>query len=114
MLRQVQRSEARSIIRSVSGQQRITRGIAAEDNSRWHGLRRQEFLALLGIGASRGRGAGAAFLYGHFAGDVVWASLSLAAVIGARTIGTLFFDLLGIVCGLYLTWLGLGAGRTGR
>jgi len=67
------------------------------------------FLALLGIGASRGRKAGALFLCGHFAGDVLWASLSLTAVIGARSIGTLFFDLLGLVCGPYLCWLGLHA-----
>jgi threonine/homoserine/homoserine lactone efflux protein len=67
------------------------------------------FLALLGIGASRGRRAGALFLCGHFVGDVLWASLSLVAIIGARTIGTLFFDLLGLVCGAYLGWLGLRA-----
>ena len=67
------------------------------------------FLALLGIGASRGRKAGALFLCGHFAGDVLWASLSLTAVIGARSIGTLVFDVLGLVCGLYLCWLGYKA-----
>jgi threonine/homoserine/homoserine lactone efflux protein len=67
------------------------------------------FLALLGIGASRGRRAGALFLSGHFVGDVLWASLSLTAIIGARTIGTLFFDALGLACGLYLGWLGLRA-----
>jgi threonine/homoserine/homoserine lactone efflux protein len=67
------------------------------------------FLALLGIGASRGRKAGALFLCGHFAGDVLWASLSLTAVIGARSIGTLVFDLLGLVCGVYLCWLGVRA-----
>ncbi len=67
------------------------------------------FLALLGIGASRGRRAGALFLAGHFVGDVVWASMSLVAIIGARTIGTLFFDILGLVCGLYLAWLGVKA-----
>jgi threonine efflux protein len=67
------------------------------------------FLALLGIGASRGRRAGALFLCGHFVGDVLWASLSLTAVIGARTIGTLVFDGLGLVCGAYLCWLGMRA-----
>jgi threonine efflux protein len=64
------------------------------------------FLALLGIGASRGRRAGAMFLCGHFVGDVLWAALSLTAIIGARTIGTLFFDVLGLICGVYLCWLG--------
>lgn len=72
------------------------------------------FLALLGIGASKGRRAGAAFLCGHFAGDVLWASLSLTAVIGARTIGTLFFDLLGLLCGTYLCWLGLKSATARR
>ena len=65
------------------------------------------FLALLGIGASQGRRAGAVFLCGHFVGDILWASLSLTAIIGAKTIGTAFFDCLGLVCGLYLAWLGL-------
>ena len=65
------------------------------------------FLALLGIGASHGRRAGAVFLCGHFVGDILWASLSLTAIIGAKTIGTAFFDGLGLVCGLYLGWLGI-------
>lgn len=64
------------------------------------------FLALLGIGAGSGRRAGALFLAGHFVGDVVWASLSLVAIIGARTMGTLVFDILGLVCGAYLCLLG--------
>ena len=42
------------------------------------------FLALLGIGAASGRRAGAGFVIGHLAGDMVWASLSLVAIIGAR------------------------------
>jgi threonine/homoserine/homoserine lactone efflux protein len=72
------------------------------------------FLALLGIGASRGRRAGALFLCGHFCGDVLWASLSLTAVIGARAIGTLVFDILGLVCGIYLCWLGVRAATAKR
>lgn len=67
------------------------------------------FLALLGIGASRGRRAGALFLSGHFVGDVLWASLSLTAIIGAKAIGTTVFDILGAVCGAYLCWLGIRA-----
>jgi threonine/homoserine/homoserine lactone efflux protein len=54
------------------------------------------------------------FLCGHFAGDVLWASLSLMAVIGARTIGTLVFDILGLICGFYLCWLGLRAATARR
>ena len=67
------------------------------------------FLALLGIGAGSGRRAGALFLAGHFAGDVVWAALSLVAIIGVRTFGTAIFDALGMVCGAYLCWLGYRA-----
>jgi len=72
------------------------------------------FLALLGIGASRGRRAGAGFLIGHFAGDILWASLALMAIIGAHTLGHAVFDVLGLVCGAYLCWLGLGALRATR
>lgn len=67
------------------------------------------FLALLGIGAGQGRRAGAFFLGGLFAGDVLWASLSLVAILGARSFGTLVFDLLGVTCGAYLCWLGVRA-----
>lgn len=63
-------------------------------------------LAVLGIGADRGRQAGAAFLFGHLAGDVFWSSLALVAIIGVTTIGTFVFDMLGVVSGLYLFWLG--------
>lgn len=66
-------------------------------------------LALLSIGAAKGRPAGAAFLFGHLAGDILWASLALLAIIGARTIDPRFFDVLGLVCGLYLFYLGLRA-----
>ena len=72
------------------------------------------FLALLGIGAAQGRGAGARFIFGHFAGDVLWSGLALAAIIGARQVGTTVFDLLGIACGVYLGWLGLRALRARR
>ncbi len=74
------------------------------------------FLALLGIGAAQGRRAGAGFILGHFAGDVVWSSLALLAIIGARAVGPFVFDVLGLVCGGYLAWLGakaVGARRRG-
>ena len=67
------------------------------------------FLALLGIGAGGGRRAGAWFLAGHFAGDIIWATLALVAIIGARTFGTAIFSVLGFVCGVYLCWLGYRA-----
>lgn len=72
------------------------------------------FLALLGIGATQGRKAGIGFLAGHLAGDVVWASLALIAIIGAQSLGTVVFDLLGLGCGLYLCWLGWKAASTRR
>jgi threonine/homoserine/homoserine lactone efflux protein len=64
------------------------------------------FVALLGLCAARGRGAGALFLVGHMAGDVVWSSLALVALIGAQTIHPIVFDLLGLACGAYLLFLG--------
>jgi threonine/homoserine/homoserine lactone efflux protein len=72
------------------------------------------FLALLGIGASSGRRAGAGFLIGHFAGDILWASLALLAIIGAHSFGRSVFDVLGLVCGCYLCWLGFTALRAKR
>lgn len=67
------------------------------------------FLALLGIGAGQGRKAGAFFVSGHLFGDLVWSSLALVAIIGAKTIGTFVFDLLGMFCGFYLAWIGWSA-----
>jgi threonine/homoserine/homoserine lactone efflux protein len=64
------------------------------------------FLALLGIAAAQGRRAGAGFILGHFAGDVLWSTLALLAIVGARSVGGRVFDLLGLVCGAYLGWLG--------
>ena len=69
------------------------------------------FLALLGIGAGQGRKAGALFLGGHLAGDLVWSSLALVAIVGAKTIGTMVFDVLGLFCGFYLAWIGWSALR---
>jgi threonine/homoserine/homoserine lactone efflux protein len=72
------------------------------------------FLALLGIGASAGRRAGALFVGGHLLGDTVWASLSLVAILGARDLGTTLFDVLGLICGIYLGILGWRALRARR
>lgn len=72
------------------------------------------FLALLGIGAVQGRRAGVGFLVGHLAGDVTWASLALVAIIGAQSLGTAVFDLLGLACGGYLCWLGWQAASARR
>ncbi len=69
------------------------------------------FLALLGIGAAQGRRAAAGFILGHFAGDVLWSTLALLAIVGVRSVGSTVFDLLGLACGLYLGWLGMRALR---
>jgi len=72
------------------------------------------FLAMLGIGAAQGRRAGAGFIFGHFVGDVLWSGLALVAILGAHAIGSLIFDILGLVCGLYLGRLGWTALRVQR
>ncbi|WP_430396595.1 LysE family translocator [Ferrovibrio sp.] len=69
------------------------------------------FLALLGIVAAQGRRPGLNFVTGHLAGDIVWASLALTAIVGSASLGRLAFDLLGLVCGIYLFWLGWKAVR---
>ena len=71
-------------------------------------------LAVLGIGADRGRSQATAFLAGHLAGDVLWSTLALVSIVGVTTVGSLVFDLLGIVSGLYLFWLGWRAVRARR
>ena len=45
------------------------------------------------------RGAGARFVTGHLVGDVVWATLALAAIIGVSEVGATVFHLLGLTCG---------------
>jgi threonine/homoserine/homoserine lactone efflux protein len=69
------------------------------------------FLALLGIGAGQGRKAGALFMSGHLAGDLLWSGLALVAIVGAKTVGTFVFDVLGLGCGFYLAWIGWSALR---
>ena len=71
-------------------------------------------LAVFGIGAARGRRAGAGFLCGHLLGDVVWCSTALIAIVGAREVGSSAFDVLGVISGAYLFWLGWRAIRTQR
>ena len=62
-------------------------------------------LAVFGIGAARGRRAGAGFLCGHLLGDVIWCSTALIAIVGAREFGSTAFNVLGLISGLYLFWL---------
>lgn len=67
------------------------------------------FLAVFALAAGQGRGAAARFVAGHLVGDLVWAALALAAIIGLNRIGPLLFDLLGLACGAYLIVLGIRA-----
>ena len=66
-------------------------------------------LAVLGITAAHGRGKGLLFFLGHGVGDLAWSAAALAALLGASRIGPELFRGLGLVCGLYLVWLGLKA-----
>lgn len=63
-------------------------------------------LAVLGIGADRGRPAASAFLAGHFAGDLVWSTIALISILGASQFSPEVFMIIGIISGSYLTWLG--------
>lgn len=66
-------------------------------------------LAVLSITAARGRARGLAFFLGHGVGDMTWSALALAALMGASRLGPDLFRLLGLVCGLYLIFLGVRA-----
>lgn len=69
-------------------------------------------LAALSLSATVGRAACARFLGFHLLGDLTWAILAICAIVGISQTGPLLFDLLGIVCGLYLGWLGVKALRS--
>jgi threonine/homoserine/homoserine lactone efflux protein len=64
-------------------------------------------IAFLGIGAAQGRREGAKFLIGHLAGDLLWSTLALVALVGAKLVAPWIFNALATFCGVYLTWLGL-------
>lgn len=64
------------------------------------------FLALFSLAATHGRMAGARFVSGHLVGDVFWGTLAFAAIIGVNQLGPTLFDILSVVCGLYLIYLG--------
>ncbi len=63
-------------------------------------------IAFLGIGAAKGRRAGAIFLIGHLAGDLLWSTLALTAIVGARLVAPWVFNALATFCGIYLGYLG--------
>jgi threonine/homoserine/homoserine lactone efflux protein len=70
------------------------------------------FLALFALVAAQGRGAGVRFVGGHLVGDVVWGTLALAAIIGVSQLGPALFEVLGLLCGGYLIYLGVRAMMT--
>ena len=43
---------------------------------------------------------------------MLWCSTALIAIVGAREIGSTAFDVLGVLSGLYLFWLGMRALRS--
>ena len=45
------------------------------------------FLAVFALSAQHGRTAGARFLFGHLAGDMLWGGLALAAIVGVNEVG---------------------------
>ena len=63
-------------------------------------------IAFLGIGAAGGRRAGAMFLFGHLVGDMLWSTLALTALVGARLVAPWVFNALATFCGIYLAYLG--------
>ena len=71
-------------------------------------------LAALSLSAGPGRIACATFLTCHLLGDLAWTILAISAIIGISQAGPLLFDILGLVCGAYLIWLGTKALRSQR
>jgi threonine/homoserine/homoserine lactone efflux protein len=63
-------------------------------------------LALCMTVAVGGRRQGLRFVAGEIAGDVLWSTLALAAILGVSSIGPQVFSALGVCCGLYLVWMG--------
>lgn len=69
-------------------------------------------LAALSLSAGPGRMACATFLTCHLVGDLAWTILAISAIIGVSQAGPWLFDILGLVCGAYLIWLGVKALRS--
>jgi threonine/homoserine/homoserine lactone efflux protein len=63
-------------------------------------------LALCMTVAVGGRRQGLRFIAGEIAGDVLWSTLALAAILGVSSIGPRVFSVLSVACGLYLIWMG--------
>jgi threonine/homoserine/homoserine lactone efflux protein len=66
-------------------------------------------LAVLNLAASRGRRAGASFVFGHLLGDMLWTILALVALVWVNVLSPVVFTVLGLFCGGYLAYLGIRA-----
>ncbi len=69
-------------------------------------------LALFTLTAISGRRHGARFITAHLLGDTLWCALAILSLVGVSQLGHTLFDVLGVLCGLYLIWLGWQAIRT--
>lgn len=69
-------------------------------------------LAALNLSVTTGHRACASFLACHLMGDLAWAFLAIYAIVGVSYLGPALFDLLGIVCGVYLVFLGYRAWKS--
>ncbi len=63
-------------------------------------------LALFTLTAISGRSFGARFIGAHLLGDTLWCALAILAIVGVSQLGHTLFEVLGVICGLYLIWLG--------
>jgi len=66
-------------------------------------------LALIGIGATEGRGAATRFLSAHFVGDTLWAIAALLTLAWASGLAEWILPALAWLCAAYLAWLGIRA-----
>lgn len=70
-------------------------------------------LAALSLSATDGRSACVRFLGCHLVGDLIWSAAAILAIVGVSQLGPALFDTLGLICGIYLIYLGLKALRSG-
>ncbi|SEW04842.1 Threonine/homoserine/homoserine lactone efflux protein [Aliiroseovarius sediminilitoris] len=69
-------------------------------------------LAALSLSATDGRAACVRFLGCHLVGDLMWSAAAILAIVGVSQLGPALFDTLGLICGLYLIYLGINALRS--
>lgn len=69
-------------------------------------------LALFTLTAISGRAHGSRFIGAHLLGDTIWCSLAIMSIVGVSQLGYTLFDILGVLCGAFLIWLGWQALRS--